>query len=229
MRGRRNHYVFPFHRRSHGGSQGRRVALRPGERHRGSRHGPELGEPGRRDSHFHEGRKFRRRLRCGSQHAIGQSGSCAGMRYSYPRWSDSPTPEPQQHIRRGGRDRDRSDRRKLHHAQWDHNQVPVLHSPLDAYGVDNKVEICFVESLTQSRGRQYKVPKNPNKTTLLSEWSSALPADALPQIYLLGVRRAGSDQTESERPRRKARKQRPKTEWLRLAPKYCQKAAAEPG
>jgi hypothetical protein len=52
---------------------------------------------------------------------------------------------------------------------------------LDAYGVDNKVEICSVESFTQNRGRQYKVPKNPNKTTLRSEWSSALPADALPQ------------------------------------------------
>lgn len=37
------------------------------------------------------------------------------------------------------------------------------------------------------------------------------------------------DQTDSGDPNKNARKHSAKTEWLRLAPKYCQSGAEEPG
>src|SRR5438105_13652602 len=42
-------------------------------------------------------------------------------------------------------------------------------------------------------------------------------------------RNALTDHTESARPIRKATKESANTEWLKLAPKYCQKAAPAPG
>jgi hypothetical protein len=56
-----------------------------------------------------------------------------------------------------------------------------------------------------------------------------LPEDAEGHNSYFEERQAETDQTASERPRRKAAKHSAKTEWLRLAPKYCQKGAAEPG
>ena len=45
----------------------------------------------------------------------------------------------------------------------------------------------------------------------------------------LDIRRALTDQTESARPTKNATKQSANTEWLRLAPKYCQNGAPAPG
>src|SRR6266849_2198610 len=46
--------------------------------------------------------------------------------------------------------------------------------------------------------------------------------------YFSGAR-PGTAHTASDRPRRNARKHNANTEWLRLAPKYCQKAGWAPG
>src|SRR6266849_1253524 len=46
--------------------------------------------------------------------------------------------------------------------------------------------------------------------------------------YFFGAR-PGTAHTASDRPRRNARKHNANTEWLRLAPKYCQKAGWAPG
>src|SRR6266852_2383690 len=93
-----------------------------------------------------------------------------------------------------------------------------------------KNQVPYLQSLAASFSKTWGWGRTPNQVFAINNFQTLFfpHRGYFRNSYFSGAR-PGTAHTASDRPRRNARKHNANTEWLRLAPKYCQKAGWAPG